>query len=86
MPELNWKKIAEIKHALAQERTIICGIKMRLEYIEPILNSRQNKKVEIGKTIEKLRRCDQRLKELECQLVEVIESANGENNELKQII
>ena len=71
MPNLNWKKICEIKHALAQERTIICGCIMRL------------KKLNVCETIEKMEKCDQRLKELDCQLVEIIEGASGENNGLQ---
>ena len=65
MPDLNWGKISEIKHALAQERTIICGCILRLENLK------------ICETVDKMKKCDQRLKELDCQLVEIIQSANG---------
>ena len=62
---VTWEKIAEIKHALAQERTIICGCIVRLENLK------------ISETIDKMKRCDQRLKELDCQLVNIIENANN---------
>ncbi|KKK76845.1 hypothetical protein LCGC14_2859540 [marine sediment metagenome] len=68
MTSLSWEKIAEIKHALAQERTIICGCIIRLEELK------------IAETVEKMRRCDQRLKELDCELVEIIEGANNNNS------
>ena len=71
MPDLNWKKISEIKHALAQQRTIICGCVLRL------------KSLKVCETIERMERCDQRLKELDCQLVDIIESANGGENGLQ---
>jgi len=34
MPTVNWEKIAELKHALAQERTIICGTIERLRKLD----------------------------------------------------
>jgi len=34
MPKINWEKIAEIKHALAEERTIICGTIERLKRLD----------------------------------------------------
>lgn len=66
MPKLNWNKISEIKHAVSQERVIICGIKMSL------------KNLKILETIKKLDKCDKRLEVLESQLVKVIETSNGE--------
>jgi len=68
MPDLNWEKISEIKHALAQERTIICGVIMRLE------------RLCVKDTIDKLKLCDKRLSILEAQLVEVI-NVSGKQNE-----
>jgi len=68
MPRLQWEKISEIKHALAQERTIICGVIIRLRNLDT------------DETIKRLIKCDQRLKILEDQLVLAIEAANGEDN------
>ena len=69
MPILNWEKISEFKHALSQERTILCGVKLRLKNLIPA----------IDETIKRIDTSDKRLEELERQLVEVIENA-GNNN------
>lgn len=67
MPNLNWGRIGDIKHAIAQERTIVCGVKARLEQLD------------IAETIIKLQLVDDRLREIDDQLVEIIIEA-GNNN------
>lgn len=69
MPNVNWGKIGDIKHALAQERTIICGVIMRLEHLD------------IPGTLKKLKLVDNRLRELDDQLVEIIIEA-GNNSKI----
>ena len=65
MPQCTWEKIAEVKHALSQERTILCGAIIRL------------KNLDIDNTIKKFETADKRLKKLEEELVELIEEANN---------
>ncbi len=65
MPQCTWEKIAEVKHALSEERTIICGIIIRL------------KNLDVPHTIERFEAIDKRLKVLEDQLVNLIEEAGN---------
>jgi len=45
MPKVNWEKIAELKHALAEERTIICGTVERLKRLDARLGSLEDQLV-----------------------------------------
>ena len=47
MPKINWEKIAELKHALAQERTIICGTIIRLKKLDERLGILEQQIVEL---------------------------------------
>lgn len=47
MPKINWEKIAELKHALAEERTIICGTVERLKRLDTRLGSLEQQIVEL---------------------------------------
>jgi len=66
MPSVNWKKISELKHAIAQERTVLCGMKIRLHNLK------------VSETIQRLDMCDKRLAKLESQIVDIIEEGDNE--------
>ena len=70
MPKIGWEKLSDIKHSLAQERTIICGIKLSLQ------------KLDIPSTIALIEKCDKRLGNLEDELIQIIESVNNEDGDL----
>ncbi len=77
MPQCTWEKIAQVKHALSQERTIICGVRLRLEKVQPTLTEEQSKAADIIETLNRLQIVDKRLKELEDELIVLIEEADN---------
>jgi len=47
MPKVNWEKIADLKHALAEERTIICGTIERLKRLDTRLGHLEKQIVDL---------------------------------------
>lgn len=47
MPVVTWENISDLKHSLAQERTIICGTIQRLKILDGRLQDFEDKIVSI---------------------------------------
>lgn len=70
--KVRWEIISDIKHAVSQERVILCGIILKLKKIQ------KEKSIDFEEDINKFKKLDTRFQEIENQLVTLIEeSGNG---------
>jgi len=73
MPKIQWKYLSNMKHAVSQERVIICGVILRLEKIN------EGSGIDFSEDIKKFKKLDLRFQEIESDIVETIENAgNGD--------
>lgn len=70
MPKINWNEFGKLKHQLAQERVIVCGV---------VLDQKQTIK-KCWATIKRLRTLDKRLERFENRMVRWLMRHSNDQN------